>query len=94
MPGEDHIHSHEQDGLPGTTDLERYSRNQAKSVVRTHTRKGSWGFGWLGHHGWDKARPGEKRSRSEVHANTHSDTERDPDTDVEAMALDNTSNTP
>ena len=96
VPGENHINSNEHDGLPGTTDLESYSRNQAKHVVRAHTRKkGSWGFGWLGHKGRDNAtRPGNNKKRR-AHANTDSDTdaEKIPDSDVEATAADSTSNT-
>ncbi|KAJ7214244.1 hypothetical protein B0H12DRAFT_367563 [Mycena haematopus] len=45
VPG-NYISPHEDAGLPGTSDLEDYSRRAASQVVRAHTRKGFFsGFG-------------------------------------------------
>ena len=90
VPGENHINSNEHDGLPGTTDLEKYSRRQAKNVVRAHTRKkGGWVPGWLTHHKRDSA---SKKPRARVTTDeSDSDGEKDRESDVEAAAADSTS---
>ncbi|KIM73743.1 hypothetical protein PILCRDRAFT_99247 [Piloderma croceum F 1598] len=92
VPGENHINSNEHDGLPGTTDLERYSRHQAKNVVRAHTRKkGSWVPGWLTHQKRDSASKKQKQARARVPTDSDTDGEKDRESDVEAVAADSTS---
>jgi hypothetical protein len=92
VPGENHINSNERDGLPGTTDLERYSQHQAKNVVRAHTRKkGSWVPGWLTHHKRDSASKKQKKARARVTTDSDTDGEKDRESDVEAAAADSTS---
>ena len=92
MPGENYINSSEHNGLPGTTDLERYARHQAKHVVRAHTRKkGGWMPAWLSHHDGpdDAPRARKSKGKTRVHAVADSDTdsEKHP-ADVEATAAE------
>lgn len=95
VPGENYIDPGEHDGLPGTTNLEGYSREQAKNVVRAHTRsKRSWG-GWFNPGRGE--RPADKKKskgKSHRHHDSTSDNEKDRDTDIEASAYDSMSNNP
>jgi hypothetical protein len=89
VPGENHINSNELSGLPGTTNLEKYSRHQAKHVVRSHTRKkDNWMPGWLGHGGRDSVNKSQKKRRNR---DSGIDIEKDTDSDVEAIAANSTS---
>ncbi|KAK7002440.1 DUF1212-domain-containing protein [Favolaschia claudopus] len=74
VPG-NYISPHEDAGLPGTSDLEDYSRRAASEVVRAHTRKGL--FRGLGLGVRAKRTKHKKPSSAQAKAREETDAERE-----------------
>lgn len=86
MPGENWIDPNERAGLPGTSDLESFSREKAQDVVRAHTRnKKSWG-NWFsfGEHGHGR----EKKNKKHRHDADEKSSDGGHGTDIESTAFD------